>query len=101
MSANAELNYQRNAELLRGKNVSQATVDQALAQRDIATAQVAAAQAAIQTAQINLGYTKITAAINGRIGATAVTIGNVVGPNSGTLATIVQLDPIRIVYSAS
>jgi membrane fusion protein (multidrug efflux system) len=98
---NAQLNYQRNAELLRGNNVSQATVDQALAQRDIASAQVAAAQAAVRTAQINLGYTKITAPINGRIGVTAVTIGNVVGPNSGTLATIVQLDPIRIVYSVN
>ena len=101
MLRNAQLNYDRNAALLRRGNAAQATVDQAQAQRDTANAQVAAAQAAVDTAKINLGYTRITSAINGRIGATAVTVGNVVGPTSGTLATVVQLDPIRIVYSVN
>jgi membrane fusion protein (multidrug efflux system) len=98
---NAQLNYDRNAALLKRDNVAQATVDEALAQRDIANAQVAAAQAAVDTAKINLGYTRISAAIDGRIGTTAATVGNVVGPTSGTLATIVQIDPIRIVYSVN
>ncbi len=41
-------------------------------------AAVAAAQANLKTAQINLGYTRITSPISGRIGPTAVTVGNLV-----------------------
>lgn len=97
----AERNLARNQELAKRGNVSQATLDQATAQRDTAAAQLAAAQAAVKTAQINLGYTRITSPIDGRIGATAVTVGNAVGPNSGALATVVQLDPIRVVFSVN
>jgi len=66
-----------------------------------AKAQFEQANANLQIAQINLGYTSIKAPINGRIGRTAFTKGNLVGPNSGALARIVQLDPIRVVYSIS
>ncbi len=55
-----------------------------------------AAQANLQTSQINLGYTDIAAPIAGKIGRTAVTIGNVVGPSTGTLATIVSQDPMYV-----
>lgn len=97
----AERNLSRQQELRRNGTVSQATLDQATAQRDTAAADVAAAKAGIDTAQLNLGYTRIAAPIDGRIGATAVTIGNLVGPNSGVLAHIVQLDPIRVVFSVN
>jgi membrane fusion protein (multidrug efflux system) len=62
---------------------------------------VLAAQAQVQTAQINLGYTTIVAPIAGRVGATKVTAGNLVGPTTGTLTTVVQLDPIRVVFSVN
>ena len=57
------------------------------------------AKAAIDTAQINLGYTTMTSPIAGRIGPTKFTEGNLVNTSSGTLATVVQLDPIRGVFS--
>jgi membrane fusion protein (multidrug efflux system) len=97
----AERNFERNQELARHGNVSQATLDQAIAQRDTAAADVAAAQASVKTAQLNLGYTRIASPIDGRIGATAITAGNLVGPNSGMLARVVELDPIRAVFSVS
>jgi membrane fusion protein (multidrug efflux system) len=61
--------------------------------------QRAAGQGAVESAEINLGYTTIKSPIDGRIGATAYTVGNLVDETSGTLATVVQLDPIRAVFS--
>ena len=55
----------------------------------------------MQTSQINLGYTEIHAPIDGKISRTTVTEGNVVGPTSGTLATIVSQDPMYIVFPIS
>jgi membrane fusion protein (multidrug efflux system) len=97
----AEQAYQRAEDLRSGGNVSQAQLDEAIAARDVAQADVQAAQAAVQTAELNLSYTRITSPIDGRIGATAVTVGNLVTPATGALATVVQLDPIRVVFSVS
>lgn len=103
---NAQLNLNRQQTLLERQTVSQAVVDQAQAQRDEAAANVQAGQAAIEqanaqieSAQINLGYTTIASPLDGRIGATNVTQGNLVNAQSGTLATVVQLNPIRMVFS--
>jgi len=103
---NAQVNLDRQQTLLEKQTVSQSVVDQAQAERDEAAASVQSGQAAIesanaqiQTAQINLGYTTIDSPIDGRIGATNVTQGNLVNTQSGTLATVVQIDPIRMVFS--
>jgi len=97
----AESNYRRQAELRRSDFQSQAVLDQALAQRDSAAATVQADEAALKMAQLNLSYTTITSPIDGRIGKTAYTKGNLVGPTSNALATVVQLDPIRVVFSVA
>ena len=55
----------------------------------------------LTTVQINLGYTQVKASICGRIGRTAYTKGNLVNSDLGALTCIVQLDPIRVVYSIS
>ena len=59
------------------------------------------ADANLQTAKINLGYTDITAPIAGNIGKTNVTKGNVVGPDSGVLTTIVSHDPMYVTFPVS
>ncbi|HVY56476.1 MAG TPA: efflux RND transporter periplasmic adaptor subunit [Xanthobacteraceae bacterium] len=97
----AQQNLDRQQQLFEHRTAAESTLEQARAQRDVAQANVKAAQAQVNTAQINLGYTRITSPIDGRIGATAVTQGNLVGPTTGTLATVVQLDPIRVVYSVN
>ena len=67
-----------------------------------AHAQVSAAEAAVRDAELNLGYCRMYAPINGRIGEAKVKVGNLVGPDAGgggaftDLATIQQLDPIGV-----
>jgi membrane fusion protein (multidrug efflux system) len=65
----------------------------------VATAEAAIqqAEAALETARINLGYTRITAPITGRIGKSNVTIGALVTALQGSpLAVVQQLDPIYV-----
>jgi len=96
---NDELTVARQQQLASHGNTPRATLDTAIATRDGDAAGVKAAEAQVQAAQINLGYTRITAPIQGRIGAAAVTKGNLVSTSTGVLATVVQLDPIRVVFS--
>lgn len=104
--AEKEADFARQSALIKKGDTSQTAFDQSRAARDEAIAAVASAQASQQqaaaaqrNAEINLGYTTINSPINGRIGATNETAGNLVGPNTGTLATVAQLDPIRVVFS--
>lgn len=53
----------------------------------------------MNTARLNLSYTQIRSPINGTIGRSLFTVGNLVGPSAGPLARIVQLDPVRVVFS--
>jgi membrane fusion protein (multidrug efflux system) len=101
-----QADFERFAALVKKGDTSQTNFDRAKAQRDEASASVETAQASIKQAQaaieqakINLGYTSIVSPIAGRIGATKYTEGNLVDPSSGTLATVMQLDPIRAVFS--
>ena len=76
-------------------------VMQARALLEQGQARIMQAQADLDVARINLAYTEIRSPIAGRIGKAALTKGNYVGPSSGPLARIVQMDPIRVVYSIS
>ena len=93
--------YLRRAQNVRSGGISATDLDNAVAEELRAKAQLEQATANLQIAQINLNYSSIRAPISGRIGRSAFTKGNLVGPNSGALARIVQLDPIRVVYSIS
>jgi len=98
---NAQLTFARSQDLVKTQAVSQATLDGNRASLDIAHASVLQNQAALTQAKENLGYTDIVAPINGRIGRTAYTHGNLVGPSSGTLATIVSQDPMYVLFQVS
>jgi RND family efflux transporter MFP subunit len=76
-------------------------LDDAMASQLRAKAQVAGSQAALTRSMLDISYTMIHAPISGRIGQTAYTRGNLVGPLSDPLARIVQMDPIRVVFSIS
>jgi membrane fusion protein (multidrug efflux system) len=114
----ARTDRRRYEDLLKEKAVSASASDQAVTAAHVAEATltvteaqvqsdraaVAAAEAAIQqaaaaleAARINLGYTRITAPISGRIGKSAVTDGAIVTAyQPAPLATIQQLDPIYV-----
>ncbi len=99
--ANAAMQFERGKELVRGQNIPQSTVDQRAADAGTAKAEVLVAEAALRQARINLDYTEIHSPIDGRIGLANYTLGNLVGPSSGILATIVSQDPIYVIFQAT
>src|SRR4029077_4287293 len=98
---NAKLTTDRARTLLGGPAGQQSTYDAALANQQSLEAQVQAAQAQVEASQINLDYTEIRSPIDGMIGRTAVTEGNVVSPSSGVLTTIVSQDPMYVTFPVS
>lgn len=92
---------QRAEELLARSSGTEVARDQAKAADEQARGSVLADQAALDTAKINLGYTDITAPIAGKVSKTNITVGNVVGPNSGPLTLIVSQDPMYVTFPVS
>ena len=95
---NANTELWRKQQLLQKNAGTQEAVDNAQATQRVATAQLKSAQAQLEVAQINLDYTEIRSPIDGRISAGLVSPGNVVGPSSGAMATIVSQDPMYVVF---
>jgi membrane fusion protein, multidrug efflux system len=88
---------ERYKELVEIKAVSRQEYDDAAAALKQAEAEIAAGKAAVETARINLGYTRMTAPIAGRIGRSSVTVGALVMAGQGMpLATIQQIDPVYV-----
>lgn len=97
----AGLQRQRAEDLLARNSGTVVARDQAIAEENSAKGSVLSAEASLATARINLGYTRIASPIDGKIGKTAITKGNVVGPDSGVLATIVSQDPMYVSFPIS
>lgn len=86
----ARLLAERYERLIKSRAISQQEYDDA-------RSQYLQAKAALETARIDLGYTRITAPISGRIGRSSVTQGALVTANQASaLATVQQLDPIYV-----
>ena len=98
---NANLQLERNQALVKSQAVPQATIDQLAAAEQGAKADILQAQALLEQAQINLGYTEIRSPIDGKIGIAKFTVGNLVQPSSGPIATIVSQDPIYVTFQPS
>lgn len=95
------IQLQRAQELLEKSAGTAVARDQALAADQQAQAAIMADQGSLDTAKINLGYTDITSPINGKISKTNITVGNVVGPDSGILTLIVSEDPMYVTFPVS
>jgi len=93
--------YLRRVRRARSGAVSADDIESAVSAELHARAAVQEAQVALDQAELNLSYTTIEAPISGRIGRTRFTPGNLVGPDSGVLARIVQMHPVRVVFSMS
>jgi membrane fusion protein (multidrug efflux system) len=92
-----QVKAERYAELLKINAVSKQDHDDAQASLKQAQADIALAKAALDTARINLGYTRITAPISGRVETSIVTPGALVTANqTSALTTVQQLDPIYV-----
>ncbi len=98
---NATITLGRAQTLLNTPAGQRSTVDDAIANQASYAAQMQAAEAQVRASQINLDYTQIRAPIAGKITRTAVTVGNVVSPTSGVLASIYSQDPMYVLFPVS
>src|SRR6201993_4222831 len=96
----AEADKKRAVDLFQKKVISDQERDTFFAAADSTTANVEADKAAVQQAAINLGYTKVTAPIDGVVGFTNNQVGDLVGPSTGPLTTMSQIDPIKAIVTA-
>jgi membrane fusion protein (multidrug efflux system) len=95
MQLKASADQTRAMQLFVQKVLSAQERDAATAAAESNKANVDADEAAVKSAEINLGYTKIIAPLDGVAGIASAQVGDLVGPATGTLATVSQLDPIK------
>jgi RND family efflux transporter MFP subunit len=95
----ADADVKRAIKLFQEKVISDQERDTYINSANSTKANVQAAEAAVRTAEINLGYTKITAPIDGIAGIASAHVGDLVGPGTGPLTSISQVDPIKAVVN--
>lgn len=96
----ARADLARTKTLVSKQTASKQTLDQAIADAQAAAAAVDADHAVLAQDKLTLSYTTITAPIAGRLGAVAVTPGNLVAENGDvSLVTITQMQPIRVSFT--
>jgi multidrug efflux system membrane fusion protein len=97
----ATSSQKRNAALSATGAVAKDTNDEKTSLMHQAQADIMADKAAIRTAQLNLGYTQISAPFNGRLGKSLVHEGALVTPQQTNINTLVQLSPIYATFNPS
>ena len=98
--AKADADEKRALELFTKQVTSSQERDTALQAAAAAKGDTEADDAAVKNAELNLEYSKVTAPINGVAGFATAQVGDLVGPSSGPLTTISQVDPIKAVVTA-
>jgi len=94
-----DANLTRAEDLFQRHVIAKQDYDNSVAQKNGSDAQVIAAQAAVESAQLNLGFTQITAPIRGQISRELVTLGNLVTSDQTELTTLVSIDPIYAYFN--
>jgi RND family efflux transporter MFP subunit len=98
--AKTDADEKRALDLFKKNVISDQERDTAIAAAGSNRANVEADEAAVEQAELNLGYTKITAPIDGVAGFANNQVGDLVNPTSGPLTTVSQIDPIKAVVTA-
>jgi RND family efflux transporter MFP subunit len=98
--AKTDADEKRALDLFNRKVISDQERDTAIAAAGSSRANVEADEAAVKQAELNLGYTKVTSPINGVAAIATAQVGDLVGPSTGSLTTVSQLDPIKAVVTA-
>ena len=83
------------------ESVPEKDIEMAQRNVDFYQAQLDSSKASLDLAQLDLEYTTVRSPMSGRITKKNYSVGDYVGTSSGTIATIVQFDPIRVVSSIS
>jgi RND family efflux transporter MFP subunit len=98
-----QADFERAQELFNKKVISVQEYQNKTQLNEANVAKVGALQAAVDTAQLNLGFTKISAPVDGIAGIAKAQIGDLVGPGGSatTLTTVSAIDPIRLYFPLS
>src|SRR5205809_616691 len=96
----ADADEKRAMDLFNKKVISDQERDTATAAAQAGRANIEADEAAVKQAELNLGYTKITAPIDGVAAIATAQVGDLVGPSAGPLTSVSQLDPIKAIVTA-
>ena len=99
--ARADKDVRRYRSLAKKQSVSQQQLDEAESELLQASANLKTAEAQLLKAQIDLSHTVIKAPVSGRVGRAAASVGDLVSPQTGELARLVELNPIYANFSVS
>lgn len=94
----AQKTFNRNNKLVKQNSLSKAALDDAQSALLQAKATIQVREAELSNAKLNLGYTQITAPMDGRVGRAAYSVGNLVGPDSNSLISLVAQDPMYVSF---
>jgi membrane fusion protein, multidrug efflux system len=98
--ANAQTNLNRYVPLQQKGYATPQLVDTQKAQIAQLEAMVKSDEAIIESAQVNLGYTRLTAPIDGVTGIRQVDVGNIIHPTDPNgLVDVTQIQPISVIFT--
>lgn len=97
----AKSEYERKFKLLQSNVVAAAAHEQALMEINVAQANLKRLKASLLDAENTLSYTRIYSSINGIIGKSRFTVGNLITPQAGIMVDIQQISPIYVKFSIS
>ncbi|HEY2586084.1 MAG TPA: efflux RND transporter periplasmic adaptor subunit, partial [Tepidisphaeraceae bacterium] len=95
------LDVKRYTPLAEKDAVSKQELDDAIQADKVADGQIAMANAKVQEAQLNLGFTTIRSPVDGVAGISKAQVGDLIGPNTGQLTTVLQINPMRAYFTIS
>jgi RND family efflux transporter MFP subunit len=103
-----QLDVERYTPLAKEQAASQQDLDNAVqnnlaakATTATALAQIKGAEAAVETAQLNLGFTRLTAPIDGIAGTAQLQVGALISQSTGAVTTVSTVDPIKVYFTVS
>ncbi len=96
----AEIDLHRDRPLAQAHAIAQSQLDNDIQQVAADKAALESAKATVETAQLNLGFTKVRSLINGIAGLAQIQVGNLVSPTS-ILTTVSQVNPIKVYFAIS
>jgi membrane fusion protein (multidrug efflux system) len=98
--AKTDADEKRAQDLFKKKVISDSERDAAIAAAGSSRANVQADEAAVKQAELNLGYTRVISPIDGVAAIATAQVGDLVGPSTGALTSVSQLDPIKAIVTA-
>ncbi|MBV8587213.1 MAG: efflux RND transporter periplasmic adaptor subunit [Verrucomicrobia bacterium] len=98
----SKADFDRSQELFNKKVISVQEYENKRQLNEASVAKVSALEAAVETAQLNLGFTRITSPVDGIAGIAKAQIGDLVGTaTESQLTTVSKIDPIRLYFPLS